>query len=118
MIHLYGIPNCDTVKKARAWLQTQGQAFEFHDFKKQAPSAVLCLGWAQAVGWSTLINQRGTTWRALDPETQASIVDAQSASALASLHSSVIKRPVVVWSNGDITVGFQPQVWAARIEQT
>lgn len=114
MIHLYGIPNCDTVKKARTWLQAQGLDHTFHDFKKQAPTAELSLSWAKAVGWNTLINQRGTTWRGLEDVVKAAVVDEASAAAVASANPSVIKRPVVVWPDGAVTVGFQAEAWAAR----
>ena len=78
-ITLYGIPNCDTVKKARAWLTANGLDCPFHDFKKQGVPADLAPGWARAVGWEKLLNRKGTAWRALDAATQASVVDAHSA---------------------------------------
>ena len=113
MIILYGIPNCDTVKKARAWLAENGLAHEFHDFKKQGvPPAQLAL-WTQALGWDKLLNRKGTTWRKLNADAQAAVVDAASAEALMRGNPSVIKRPVVDWGR-EITVGFDAQVWALR----
>jgi arsenate reductase (glutaredoxin) len=112
-IIVYGIPNCDTVKKARAWLTAQGVDYEFHDFKKQgAPEAPLD-NWLQQVGWEKLINRKGTTWRALDAATQASVMDDASAKRVILLNSSVVKRPVVHWHKGQITVGFDASGWQA-----
>ncbi|MEO7401343.1 MAG: ArsC family reductase [Polaromonas sp.] len=114
MITLYGIANCDTVKKARAWLTEHGQAYEFHDFKKLGVPPEKLAQWTQALGWEKLLNRKGTTWRQLDAATQAAVVDAASARALMLAHASVIKRPVVVWGP-DTTVGFDPAAWAGRI---
>ncbi|MEP6965003.1 MAG: ArsC family reductase [Polaromonas sp.] len=114
MIILYGIANCDTVKKARAWLTEQGQAYEFHDFKKRGVPPEKLAQWTQALGWEKLLNRKGTTWRQLDAATQASVVDDASARALMLAHASVIKRPVVAWGH-DTTVGFDPDAWATRI---
>lgn len=114
MIIVYGIPNCDTVKKARAWLTAHGAAHRFHDFKKSgAPTDVLTL-WVQAVGRDKLLNRQGTTWRKLDAAMQASVVDDASAVALLQAQPSLIKRPVVSWADG-ITVGFDADAWAHRL---
>ncbi len=110
---LYGIPNCDTVKKARAWLTAQGIEHRFHDFKKQGVPTDALDRWLQAAGWEVLVNRKGTTWRGLDESARAGVVDAGSARALLLTHSSVIKRPVVEWPDGRITVGFAPAAWAA-----
>ncbi len=110
---LYGIPQCDTVKKARAWLSGQGIAYEFHDFKKQGVPAGQLQAWMAAVGWEKLLNRQGTTWRKLDAATQAAVQDAASAAALMQQQASVIKRPVVQWPQGQITVGFSPEAWTA-----
>ena len=109
MTILYGIPNCDTVKKARAWLTEHGVAHEFHDFKKAGVPPQRMKAWIDAVGWEKLLNRAGTTWRKLDPDTQAAAVDADSASQLMQEQVSVIKRPVVEWADGRITVGFKPE---------
>jgi Spx/MgsR family transcriptional regulator len=115
MITLYGIPNCDTVKKARTWLTDHGVDYQFHDFKKQGVPADLLPGWLAAVGLDKLINRQGPTWRKLDAATQAGVVDAASATEVMLAHSSVIKRPVVVWADGQVTVGFKPEAFAARL---
>ena len=115
MITLYGIPNCDTVKKARAWLTDHDVDHQFHDFKKQGVPEAHLDNWLQAVGWETLVNRKGTMWRKLDSATQAAIVDAASARELALAQASVIKRPVVEWAEGQVTVGFKPEAFATRL---
>lgn len=104
-MQLYGIPNCDTVKKARAWLDQQGIAHQFIDFKKQPASVAQLRTWAQAAGWQTLLNRAGTTWRKLDEAQQQLAVDEAGAVALMATQSSLIKRPVAAWPDGSITVG-------------
>ena len=118
IIRVYGIPNCDTVKKARAWLTSQGLHYEFHDFKKQGVPAEKLPYWAQAVGWDKLTNRQGTTWRKLDAAVQASVTDASSALPVLQDHPSVIKRPVVEWLDGRTTVGFKAEQWAEFIGQS
>jgi arsenate reductase (glutaredoxin) len=112
MITVYGIPNCDTVKKARAWLTQQGLAYTFHDFKKQGVPVDKLPTWAKAVGWDKLLNRQGTTWRKLDAAAQAMAETPQGAQKLAIDNASIIKRPVVQWPNGDVTVGFDALRWA------
>ena len=82
IIRVYGIPNCDTVKKARTWLTEQGLDYEFHDFKKQGVPADKLALWMQTVGWDKLTNRQGTSWRKLDPSIQAGVTDAASAAQL------------------------------------
>jgi arsenate reductase len=113
-IVLYGIPNCDTVKKARTWLDQAGLAYRFHDFKKDGVARERLDAWIAAVGWERVLNRQGTTWRKLPPEAQAGVQDARSAADLAMAQPSVIKRPVVEWPEG-VTVGFDPLAWAARV---
>jgi Spx/MgsR family transcriptional regulator len=111
---VYGIPNCDTVKKSRTWFTEQGLDFQFHDFKKQGVPAARLPEWMAAVGWQKLLNRQGTTWRKLDGETQASVADSTSASTVMQAQPSVIKRPVVEWTVGEqthISVGFVPEQW-------
>lgn len=117
MIILYGIANCDTVKKARTWLQERGISYEFHDFKKVGVPTERLAAWADEVGWEKLLNRQGTTWRKLDPATQAQAVDSASAQALMREQSSLIKRPVVQWPDR-ITVGFKAEEWASLVPQT
>jgi len=114
-ITVYGIPNCDTVKRARAWLAAQGIAHGFHDFKKQGVPEAQLDTWLQAVGWESLLNRKGTTWRKLDTATQADVVDAASARALMLAQASIVKRPVVEWADGRITAGFDAAIWAAHL---
>jgi arsenate reductase (glutaredoxin) len=119
MITLFGIPNCDTVKKARAWLTAQGVDYQFHDFKKQGVPVERLDAWMASVGWAKLLNRKGTSWRKLDEATQATAVDAESAAKLLILNASLIKRPVVEWANSpsaaDITVGFDAESWSKRV---
>ena len=115
MITLHGIPNCDTVKKARAWLSEHGMEHRFHDFKKQGVPEAELDQWLAAAGWEKVINRKGNTWRQLDEATRSSVTDVASARALALANPSVIKRPVVQWADGDITVGFDASAWQQRI---
>jgi len=110
---VYGIPNCDSVKKARAWLSQQGLDFEFHDFKKQGVPEAKLDGWLKACGWEVVLYRKGTTWRQLDSATQAAVQDAASAKALMLQQASVIKRPVIEWPSGSVTVGYTPEGWPA-----
>jgi arsenate reductase (glutaredoxin) len=113
MVTLYGIPNCDTVKKARAWLAGRGAEYVFHDFKKQGVPAEIAQ-WSDVVGWERLLNRKGNTWRTLSAAQQATATDAQAAIALMREHASVIKRPVVDWGDGAptrFTVGFDVKQW-------
>jgi arsenate reductase len=112
LITVYGISNCDTVKKARTWLAAHGVPYHFHDFRKDGVPADQLDAWIAAVGWEKLVNRQGTTWRKLPPADQAAVLDAASAKALMQQQASVIKRPVVSWP-GDITVGFDPARWEA-----
>lgn len=105
MTDLYGIPNCDTVKKARRWLDDHGIAFEFIDFKKQAPSAALVQTWLTQIPLDKLLNKRGTTWRQLDAQAQAAAADPQAAVRLMVEHPSLIKRPVLM-ENDRYFIGF------------
>ena len=114
---VFGIPNCDTVKKARTWLDEQGITYQFHDFKKQGVPAERLPDWMKAVGWEKLLNRQGTTWRKLDDATKASAVDATSAAAVMQEHASTIKRPVVEWADGKITVGFKADDWNASLRK-
>jgi arsenate reductase (glutaredoxin) len=113
-VRLYGIPNCDTVKRARAWLAERGIAHDFHDFKKHGVPQRQLDAWLAALGWEPLVNRRGMTWQQLDDALRAGVIDATSARSLMLSSPSVIKRPVVEWADGRIGVGFDPLDWAAR----
>jgi Spx/MgsR family transcriptional regulator len=113
MIKIYGIPNCDTVKKARAWLTDNGVEHQFHDFKKQGVPADRLDAWLSSAGWETLLNRKGTAWRQLEDGVKDAVVDAATAREVMLSHVSTIKRPVVDWTNGT-TMGFKPEDWAVR----
>lgn len=103
---LYGIPNCDTVKKARSWLQMQSIDFIFHDFKKQGISRELLSHWLKQCSRDILLNRKGTTWRALDEAVKLSITDDDAARELMLEKPSIIKRPVLCRGNSVLEVGF------------
>ena len=114
---LYGIRNCDTVKKARLWLDEHGIAYQFHDYKTQGVPPERIVHWLQALGWEKVLNRQGTAWRKLDLATQSAVVDAASAQQVMLAHPSVIKRPLVEWQaspTGELTVGFKAETWVAR----
>ena len=110
-ITVYGIPNCDTVKKARTWLEQRDLAFTFHDYKKQGADGVRIAGWCQAAGWEKVLNRAGTTFRKL-PEADREGLDEARAVALMAANPSCIKRPVVEHPGG-LLVGFKPEEWQA-----
>ncbi len=103
-IDIYGISNCDTMKKARAWLTAHGIVHTFHDYKKEGVDRRLLEAWCDAAGWETLLNRRGTTWRRLD-EADRDGVDRERALDLMVANPSLIKRPVLVIDDA-IEVGF------------
>ena len=108
---VYGLPNCDSVKRARAWLAERRIDAAFHDFRKQGVPPTRLDAWIAAVGWDPLVNRKGTTWRRLDDATRAAVRDAASARALMLAHPSVIKRPVIEWPAGAVTVGVETARW-------
>jgi arsenate reductase (glutaredoxin) len=108
---LYGIPNCDTVKKARVWLAQHGEAFDFHDYKKAGIERPRLQAWVDEHGWETVLNRAGTTFKKL-PEGDKADLDANKAITLMLAQPSMIKRPVL--DLGDRTlVGFKPERYAA-----
>ncbi len=109
---VHGIPNCDTVKRARAWLAGQGTAHRFHDFRQQGVPADRLDAWLASAGWERLVNRQGTTWRRLGEAERAAVVDTASARALLLAQPGLIKRPVVDWPDGRISVGFDAARWA------
>ena len=114
MIHLYGIPNCDTVKKARLWLDAAGKAYTFHDYKKEGADPERIAGWIAAAGLDVVVNRKGTTFRALSDEDKARAADAATAPALLAANPSVIKRPIAE-HDGGLLVGFKADDWAAAL---
>jgi arsenate reductase len=109
---LYGIANCDTVKRSRAWLSDHAVPHRFHDYKKLGVPSDALSAWMAELGWERLLNRQGTTWRKLGEEEKSVVVDAPSAMKLMLAQSSVIRRPVVQWPSGDLTVGFDAEVFA------
>ena len=115
MATIYGIPNCDTMKKARDWLANHGVDVLFHDYKKAGIDPARLRGWIDKVGWEPLLNRSGKTFRAL-PEADRNDLDAAKAMTLMLAQPSMIKRPVLE-ADGDLLVGFKPEVYAARFNQ-
>lgn len=108
-ITMYGIPNCDTVKKARTWLDARGVAFAFHDYKKAGIDAGRLRGWVEEHGWELLLNRAGTTFRAL-PDADKADLDADKAITLMLAQPSMIKRPVLDLGTRTL-VGFKPDIY-------
>ena len=113
-ITIYGIKNCDTMKKAFAWLDEHGIPYDFHDFKKSGVNSARLHAWCKVLGWKTLLNTRGTTWRKLTPEEQE-ITTQSKAVQLMQTYPSLIKRPVVETAGGHLLVGFEPATWASFV---
>lgn len=109
MTTLYGISQCSTVKKARAWLDDRGLTYQFHDYKKAGVPEHLLDRWLDQFGWAVVINRRGTSWRRL-PETTREAMTTDSARAAALANPSLIKRPILVTQNNTL-VGFDPEQW-------
>jgi Spx/MgsR family transcriptional regulator len=111
MIDIYGIPNCDTMKKARRWLDERGIEYRFHDFKKEGLEPDQLQHWISAVGWETLLNRRGMMWRKLAPVVKENIDQASAIRVMLEV-PSIIKRPVLE-KDGEIHVGFSPERYQA-----
>jgi Spx/MgsR family transcriptional regulator len=114
MIHLYGIPNCDTVKKARSWLETHGRDYTFHDYKKEGADPDRLAAWIAAAGLDAVVNRKGTTFRKLSDSEKMATEDSHTAVALLVQHTSVIKRPIVEHAGG-VLVGFREEEWSAAL---
>ncbi len=114
MIHLYGIPNCDTVKKARVWLDARGRDYTFHDYKKEGADPAKIAAWIAAAGLDTVVNRKGTTYRKLSDADKAAAVDSHTAVALLVQQTSIIKRPIVEYPGG-ILAGFKEEEWSAAL---
>ena len=114
MTTMFGIPNCDTVKKARAWLDARGVAYVFHDYKKAGVDPATLRHWVERLGWEAVLNRAGTTFRKL-PEAARANLDAERAVALMLAQPSMIKRPMLV--HGDVLeAGFRPDRYAAIMD--
>jgi arsenate reductase len=108
---LYGITNCNTVKKARTWLDEHGIPYEFHDFKKQGIDSATLEGWLEQTTWEKLVNRAGMTWRGLDDSAKSSVIDNTSAIKLMVEKTSVIKRPVLIKDNVLFCLGFDESTY-------
>jgi arsenate reductase len=113
MITLYGIKNCDTVKKARAWLDEHGVAYAFHDYKTAGADERMLRLWVDELGWETVLNRAGTTFRKL-PDADKQGLDAEKAIALMLAQPSIIKRPVLDLG-GHRIAGFKPEIYAEAL---
>ncbi|MCB2048834.1 MAG: arsenate reductase [Novosphingobium sp.] len=112
-IEVYGIPNCDTVKKARKWLDAQGHAYAFHDYKKEGADPAKLKKWVAEAGWEKVLNRAGTTFRKLPEEDKADL-DAAKAVKVMETNPSCIKRPIVEYPGG-LLVGFKEAEWQAAL---
>jgi arsenate reductase (glutaredoxin) len=113
-VTIYGIKNCDTMKKARAWLEQHGVEYAFHDYKAAGIGRERLEKWEKKVGWETLLNRSGTTFRRL-PDKDKNGLDAGKAMALMLREPSMIKRPVLELGGGRVLVGFRPELYAASV---
>ena len=113
-ITIYGIKNCDTMKKARAWLDSHGVDYAFHDYKTAGIDRKRLEAWSKQVGWETLLNRAGTTFRKL-PDANKEAIDAAKAMTLMLAEPSMIKRPVLDLGDGKLLVGFKPDAYAAAM---
>jgi arsenate reductase (glutaredoxin) len=113
-ITIYGIKNCDTMKKARAWLNNHGVAYAFHDYKTAGIDRKRLEAWSKQVGWETLLNRAGTTFGKL-PDADKEGIDAAKAMALMLAEPSMIKRPVLDLGDGKLLVGFKPDAYTAAM---
>jgi len=114
MLKLFGIPNCDTVKKSQKWLNNRGVDFEFHDYKKQGITKKQLTAWCKVVGWEPLLNKRSRTWKELNESDRADISQTKAIS-LMQQNPTLIKRPVA--QDGDaITVGFDEKTYSANFK--
>lgn len=113
-IHMYGIPNCDSIKKARRWLKAKNMDYTFHDYKKEGIDVATLETWCEQVTWEALLNKRGTTWRKLSDADKEGLNQAK-ALGLLSEHTSMIKRPVLM-VDGKILLGFSEAMYAEALE--
>lgn len=116
MLTLYGIPNCNTVKKSRTWLDSHSVAYQFHDFKKLGIDQATLDSWLTQQPWDKLVNRAGMTWRGLNDAEKAAVNDNASAAALMQTKTSVIKRPVVVQDGNIVALGFDESLYASLLK--
>jgi arsenate reductase len=113
-ITIYGIKNCDTMKKARAWLDKDGVDYTFHDYKTAGIERARLEGWAKKVGWKTLLNRAGTTFKKLPDKDKENVTEKKTV-ALMLAQPSMIKRPVLELGGGKLLVGFKPEIYATSV---
>lgn len=116
MLDIYGIKNCNTVKKALDWMKEKQIAYTFHDYKKEPATIEKLEAWEKSVGWEKLVNKKGTTWKKLSPEEQANVTDANSANQILLRNNSMIKRPVIEVENG-IILGFDETTYQEKLSK-
>ncbi|WP_316813016.1 arsenate reductase [Pedobacter heparinus] len=114
---VYGIPNCNTVKKARTWLEENGFNPEFHDFKKKGITAGKLNEWCAVFGWEQVLNKKGTTWKGLSPEIQKNVTDQKTAVEVLLQNTSAIKRPVIELEGRPVLISFNEDQYAAVLKQ-
>lgn len=114
---IYGIPNCNTVKKAQTWLTNNGVSYDFHDFKKKGVTEALLHQWCDAFGWDRVLNKKGMTWRKLTPEVQQNVTDQASAVKLLLENTSAIKRPIVEVAGKPLLLSFDADQYSETIKQ-
>ncbi|WP_312139161.1 ArsC family reductase [Sphingobacterium sp.] len=114
MLQVYGIKNCNTVKKALDWLNENKKDYVFHDYKKEPATVEKLEEWEKEVAWESLVNKKGTTWRKLSPEEQAKVKDANSANQALLSNNSMIKRPLIESPQG-ILLGFDEEEYKAKL---
>jgi arsenate reductase len=113
---VYGIPNCDTIKKTKDWLTKHKINFEFHDYKKEGISKAKLETWSKQVGWEILLNKKSSTWRGLSSTEQGKITGQPAAIKLMMENTSIIKRPVIELTNGTIVVGYDEEKFIKQLK--
>lgn len=115
MLTMYGIKNCDTIKKARKYLEANGVAYQFHDYRVDGLDAALLQRFTDTLGWEALLNTRGTTWRKLDEETRSAVADAATAQKIMLEQPAMIKRPLLCREDGSMLLGFTEATYSSFI---
>lgn len=116
MIKVYGIPNCNSVKKAITWLKDHNLEYEFHDFKKEGVNADQLKSWSAVFGWEQVLNKKGTTWRKLDPAQQQNVTDENTAIEVMVANPSAIKRPVILKDEQPVLLGYNEAVYPQKLK--
>lgn len=114
MLHVYGIKNCNSVKKALTWLEENSKEYTFHDYKKEPAAETKLKQWAKQVSWEPLVNRKGTSWRKLTKEEQEDVTDADAAYKVLLENNSLIKRPIVEYPDG-VLVGFDETEYTKKL---